>query len=406
MDTKTLAPKRSVIYLSPYVRNSINETPYFYKNTSNDTNGDTDHRNDSRLVHSRKCKSPTDSDKTSSTQPDDSPESNENGVKRGPGNSRRINREISNSWKKKVNKHIGGQFDQSKRLFVSALWAYLEIKDSAKVDSDKFNCFRLLFGPENTKHKLFNNCSKNLKSPNNLNNKKILNNNTNGNGNYIEEMEEITSDSKSSSTSSSDNEMESPILQNKSEDKPLVDSDKASKTPNFDYLLDKSYPLSFEFKLLKKCISFFESHGLVAKVRKLPPESFTDDSTTSRRTSRIPMITTTYPSYHFITRQRRHMIEQIMRSKSFLETEFNLHSDPRNSRSPFSLFEPHPKTLSYLQDVVSDLNDHDFTGISVPYLSLNIFVSLNIYPKTYLFLNLLFKHLTNFSQPQQYLMYV
>uniref|UniRef100_A0A3B0MI76 Uncharacterized protein n=1 Tax=Theileria annulata TaxID=5874 RepID=A0A3B0MI76_THEAN len=380
MDTKTLAPKRSVIYLNPYVRNSINETPYFCKTNGNDS----DKRNGASLSNLKRYKPSGDSDKSSSNQPEDASEYAENGAKRGPGGSKRINREISNALKKKVNKHIGGQFEYSKRLFVSTLWAYLDIEDSAKIDDDKFNCFRLLFGPENIKHKLFNIGNKSGKSTNNLKNNKIT---KNGNSNHVEEMEDITSDTKSSTTSSSENEMESPVSHNTSEAKQLNDSDKASKSTNFDYFLDKSYPLSPEFKLLRKCNSFFERHGLVTKVRKLPLDSFVDVLALSRRTSRIPITTPSYPSYHFISRQRRHMIEQVIRSKSFLETEFNRHSDPRNSRSPFSLFETHPKTLSYLQDVVNDLNDQDFTDLL--YLSiysmiintcLGLFISVSTKP--------------------------
>ncbi|KAK2197357.1 hypothetical protein BdWA1_000356 [Babesia duncani] len=107
--------------------------------------------------------------------------------------------------------------------------------------------------------------------------------------------------------------------------------------------------------LKQKCEAFFKDHGLIVKVRRLPVDYIKSGSKEPIR----------YPSYHFISRQRRHMFEQLMRCRTFLDTRYNSCNEMRNSKSPFSLFELHSNILNHLHELMEDLNDPEFSGLHI-----------------------------------------
>ncbi|BAM38876.1 conserved hypothetical protein [Theileria orientalis strain Shintoku] len=251
---------------------------------------------------------------------------------------------IPDAHKKKLMKSIENSFENGIRDFTNAAWAYLDIPEDEYIGYERMYFFNLLFGPENRKRKLFNRLRTRQTS--------------------------VGSRSKTSK-SASPSEQSTPNSANT--------SSKSSKqfNINMNYYKktetirdDIAYHL--ENKLTTTCASFFARHGLVVKVRRLPIDAEGAASPASRRTPRY-YGSTSYPSYHFISRQRRHIVEQILRSRSFFETEYNSCTELRNFRSPFLLFEPHTNFLKYLQDIKKDLNDEDFTGL---------FISLNTLPHT------------------------
>ncbi|GIX66052.1 erythrocyte membrane pfemp3, related protein [Babesia caballi] len=122
-----------------------------------------------------------------------------------------------------------------------------------------------------------------------------------------------------------------------------------------------------------KCEKFFEHHGLVVKVRKLPVEGSVRRSiTVSPHGATREQLS--YPSYHFISRQHAHMFEQVMRGRTFLDTRYNSCNEMRNAKSPFSLFELHDGVLKHLEGLRDDLCDPEFSGIFIS-LSTRAFVS-------------------------------
>ncbi|UKK00269.2 hypothetical protein MACK_000339 [Theileria orientalis] len=242
---------------------------------------------------------------------------------------------IPDALKKRLMKSIENSFESSIREFANAAWAYLDIPQDVYIGYERMYFFNLLFGPENRKRKLFNRL-----------------------------RTRQTSSGSKSKTSKSPNSVE--------QNAPNITSaaSKSSKpfNINMNYYKktetirdDITYHL--ENKLMSTCASFFERHGLVVKIRRLPVEN-DNGSLSNRRTARY-YGSTSYPSYHFISRQRRHIVEQILRSRSFFETEYNSYTELRNFRSPFLLFEPHSNFLKYLQDIKKDLNDADFTGVFI-----------------------------------------
>ncbi|CDR95749.1 hypothetical protein, conserved [Babesia bigemina] len=125
--------------------------------------------------------------------------------------------------------------------------------------------------------------------------------------------------------------------------------------------------------LRQKCEQFFEHHGLVVKVRKLPAEGSVRRRVNGNADCNAKE-ELCYPAYHFISRQRAHMVEQLMRSRSFLNTRYNNSSEMRNALSPFPLIELRDGTVKHLESLRDDLCDPEFTGIFVS-VSTKAFVS-------------------------------
>ncbi|ORM39715.1 uncharacterized protein BXIN_0049 [Babesia sp. Xinjiang] len=125
--------------------------------------------------------------------------------------------------------------------------------------------------------------------------------------------------------------------------------------------------------LRQKCEGFFDQHGLVVKVRKLPAEGSirkslpTSDGDDTKDTL-------CYPAYHFVSRQRAHMLEQIMRGRTFLDTRCNSSSELRNAKSPFTLVEVRDFILKLIESLTNDMADPDFSGIYIS-VSTKAFVS-------------------------------
>ncbi|KAK1934837.1 hypothetical protein X943_002121 [Babesia divergens] len=119
--------------------------------------------------------------------------------------------------------------------------------------------------------------------------------------------------------------------------------------------------------LQRKCKQFFGKHNLVVKVRKLPAEGGLRRKIVSDKNSG-PREILCYPAYHFISRQRRHMLEQLMRSRSFMITRYNSSKETRNFKSPFSLISIHGRMMEYAKSLCDDICDPQFSGI---YISIN-----------------------------------
>ncbi|KAK1442024.1 hypothetical protein BgAZ_400540 [Babesia gibsoni] len=113
-----------------------------------------------------------------------------------------------------------------------------------------------------------------------------------------------------------------------------------------------------------KCERFFDHHRLVVKVRKLPSAGNLRSNTDSAKCGESKG-TLLYPAYHFVTRQRNHMFEQLMRSRTFLDTRYNGCNEMRNSKSPFSLIELHDGILKHVESLRNDLCDPEFSGIYI-----------------------------------------
>ncbi|UKJ87857.2 hypothetical protein MACJ_000297 [Theileria orientalis] len=243
---------------------------------------------------------------------------------------------IPDPLKKRLMKSIENSFESGIRGFTNAAWAYLDIPEDVYIGYERMYFFNLLFGPENRKRKLFNRLR--TKQTNSGSRCKASKS-----SNFVEPN---TPNSTNTSSKSS-----KPFNIN-------MNYYKKSETIRDDI----TYHL--ENKLMSSCASFFERHGLVVKVRRLPLETDYSGTLSDTRPPRY-YGRTSYPSYHFISRQRRHIMEQILRSRSFFETEYNSYTELRNFRSPFLLFEPHSNFLKYLQDIKKDLNDADFTGVFI-----------------------------------------
>ncbi|GFE53777.1 erythrocyte membrane related protein, putative [Babesia ovis] len=120
--------------------------------------------------------------------------------------------------------------------------------------------------------------------------------------------------------------------------------------------------------LRRKCDQFFEHHGLVVKVRKLPAESHHPKLLSSSK----PVLC--YPSYHFVMRLYNHIVEQLLRSKTFVDSVYNNCSDPLNANSPFSLIDLTPDVLYQLYALKNEIRTSGFSGIFIS-LSTKAFVS-------------------------------
>eukprot|EP00371_Babesia_bovis_P001860 XP_001610507.1 hypothetical protein [Babesia bovis T2Bo] len=118
----------------------------------------------------------------------------------------------------------------------------------------------------------------------------------------------------------------------------------------------------------RKCEMFFERHGLVVKVRKLPAEN------AIRKTLPDSKQVLCYPAYHFVTRQYTHMFEQLMRARTFLDTRYNSCNESRNAKSPFSMVEPREEVINQIEALANDFTDPDFKGIFIS-VSTKAFVS-------------------------------
>ncbi|GBE59647.1 rhomboid-like peptidase [Babesia ovata] len=125
--------------------------------------------------------------------------------------------------------------------------------------------------------------------------------------------------------------------------------------------------------LKEKCEKFFDHHGLVVKVRKLPAEGSVRRRVNGNADCNAKE-ELCYPAYHVISRQRAHMVEQLMRSRSFLNTRYNSSDEMRNALSPFSLIELRDGTVQHIENLRDDLCDPEFTGIFVS-VSTKAFVS-------------------------------
>eukprot|EP00922_Rhytidocystis_sp_ex-Travisia-forbesii_P062185 GHVS01092058.1.p1 GENE.GHVS01092058.1~~GHVS01092058.1.p1 ORF type:complete len:456 (+),score=78.66 GHVS01092058.1:269-1636(+) len=67
--------------------------------------------------------------------------------------------------------------------------------------------------------------------------------------------------------------------------------------------------------------------------------------------------------YHFVTRQKRHMIEQLLRNRSCYLTQFNTMEIERNRKSPFILKAMSDPVLEGLHKMSNDFDDPEFTGV-------------------------------------------
>ncbi|PHJ15449.1 erythrocyte membrane related protein [Cystoisospora suis] len=139
--------------------------------------------------------------------------------------------------------------------------------------------------------------------------------------------------------------------------------------------------------------AFFDSHGIRIKSRKLPVQlpvasspaaagSRGEGSGSARKasgraqtesaahacdglsaTSSLPL-----PLYHFITRQKFQMAEQLIRNKSCYMTPYNKKLDRRQRASPWIMQEMTDEVKKHLAQLSSDFDDREFSGV---YISLH-----------------------------------
>ncbi|AFZ80211.1 hypothetical protein BEWA_030640 [Theileria equi strain WA] len=230
---------------------------------------------------------------------------------------------ITESMKKKLSKVVNNQYEYNRRQFLAASWAYLKHPDSfINTTTDNFISSHLDL--------LFSKYDEN-KPP------------------VREESvpESLESNEQSSSYENTDSE------------------DMCEDIPD---LFDNEYFEKPEHTLKNRCENFFKTHGLVVKVRRLPLDYNKPNGTQNRRPAKALNTLSLYPPYHFISRHRRHLFEQLMRSRTFLDTRYNSCNEMRNSKSPFSLFEVHPNILNHFNELKNDFSDPEFSGV---YISLN-----------------------------------
>nr|CEL67997.1 TPA: ERYTHROCYTE MEMBRANE PROTEIN PFEMP3, related [Neospora caninum Liverpool] len=134
---------------------------------------------------------------------------------------------------------------------------------------------------------------------------------------------------------------------------------------------------------------FFDSHGIRVKTRKLPVQAATPASppgskaegVSARRphgggraaqTDGSPQSSdsssSSLPLYHFITRQKLHMAEQLLRNKSCYLTPYNKKSDRRQKASPWIMQDMSEEVKKHLAQMSSDFDDREFSGV---YISLH-----------------------------------
>eukprot|EP00921_Rhytidocystis_pertsovi_P011044 GHVQ01017793.1.p1 GENE.GHVQ01017793.1~~GHVQ01017793.1.p1 ORF type:complete len:574 (-),score=108.81 GHVQ01017793.1:1427-3148(-) len=70
-----------------------------------------------------------------------------------------------------------------------------------------------------------------------------------------------------------------------------------------------------------------------------------------------------FPAYHFVTRQKRHMNEQLLRNHSQYLTAYNSKTHHRNAKSPFILRTMPEVVLEGLMKLSSDFDDPEFSGV-------------------------------------------
>ncbi|XP_058515738.1 uncharacterized protein LOC131479205 [Ochotona princeps] len=140
---------------------------------------------------------------------------------------------------------------------------------------------------------------------------------------------------------------------------------------------------------------FFDLHGIRIKVRRLPvqlanasnrgvsvPSSTKEKGGSGARAEKESSSPVSSPSsqssssnapvslplYHFITRQKLHMAEQLLRNRSSFITPFNKKSDRRQKASPWVMQEMTDELKKHLAEMSSDFDDREFSGV---YLSLH-----------------------------------
>ncbi|KEP66624.1 UNVERIFIED_CONTAM: hypothetical protein HHA_268580 [Hammondia hammondi] len=136
---------------------------------------------------------------------------------------------------------------------------------------------------------------------------------------------------------------------------------------------------------------FFDSHGIRVKTRKLPVQAATPPASapgskaeggSARRTHGGGRSTQTdgsgqcsdssssasLPLYHFITRQKLHMAEQLLRNKSSYLTPYNKRSEKRQKASPWIMQDMSEEVKKHLAQMSSDFDDREFSGV---YISLH-----------------------------------
>ncbi|PFH34468.1 hypothetical protein BESB_064990 [Besnoitia besnoiti] len=139
---------------------------------------------------------------------------------------------------------------------------------------------------------------------------------------------------------------------------------------------------------------FFDSHGIRIKTRKLPVQapgssgtvsgskgegnssrsrhgggrSAQADSSGQSAESSASSTSASLPLYHFITRQKLHMAEQLLRNKSCYLTPYNKKSEKRQKASPWIMQDMSEEVKTHLAQMSSDFDDRDFSGV---YLSLH-----------------------------------
>ncbi|KAF8819399.1 hypothetical protein IE077_000072 [Cardiosporidium cionae] len=111
-------------------------------------------------------------------------------------------------------------------------------------------------------------------------------------------------------------------------------------------------------RIVKETDRFLAEHQLRLKIRRLPLSG--DESS-----SPIPAdgLSNQFPVYHFITRQKRHLTEQLLRNRSSYQTEFNTSDDDRNKHTPFILKEIPETVKDHLNKMANDFDDPEFSGV-------------------------------------------
>eukprot|EP00922_Rhytidocystis_sp_ex-Travisia-forbesii_P069400 GHVS01103554.1.p1 GENE.GHVS01103554.1~~GHVS01103554.1.p1 ORF type:complete len:469 (+),score=141.83 GHVS01103554.1:97-1407(+) len=89
----------------------------------------------------------------------------------------------------------------------------------------------------------------------------------------------------------------------------------------------------------------------------------TSTTTSGNTTSNNSGSSSSFGVYHFVTRQKRHMIEQLLRNRSCYLTQFNTPDTQRNRKSPFILKQIPNPILEGLHKMSNDFDDPEFTGV-------------------------------------------
>ncbi|KAF8820831.1 hypothetical protein IE077_002762 [Cardiosporidium cionae] len=109
-------------------------------------------------------------------------------------------------------------------------------------------------------------------------------------------------------------------------------------------------------RIVKETDRFLAEHQLRLKIRRLPLSG--DESSSPTPTD---CLSNQFPAYHFITRQKRHLTEQLLRNRSSYQTEFNTTDDDRNKHTPFILKEIPETVKDHLNKMANDFDDPEFS---------------------------------------------